>query len=82
MAVAHTILDNGYHLQKNGCDYKDLGQDYFDRLDAAGLKRYLVRRLEGLGHRVHKTLSPDRANPVLFSREKAGLLRDAIRSQC
>src|SRR5215813_9750369 len=52
MAVAHTILVNGYHLQKNGCDYKDLGRDYFDRLDAAGLKRYLVRRLEGLGHRV------------------------------
>ena len=52
MAVAHTILVNGYHLQKNGCDYQDLGRDYFDRLDAAGLKRYLVRRLEGLGHRV------------------------------
>jgi transposase len=52
MAVAHTILVIGYHLQKNCCHYQDLGGDYFDRLDAVGLKRYLVRRLESLGHKV------------------------------
>jgi transposase len=52
MAVAHTILVIGYHLQKHQCDYRDLGGDYFDRLHADGLKRYLVRRLESLGHRV------------------------------
>jgi len=52
MAVAHTILVIGYHLQKNRCHYQDLGGDYFDRLDAVGLKRYLVRRLESLGHKV------------------------------
>jgi transposase len=49
MAVAHTILVAGYHLQKNGCDYQDLGRDYFDRLVAAGLERYLVKRLGGGG---------------------------------
>ena len=39
MAVAHTILVIGYHLQKHQCDYRDLGSDYFDRLHADGLKR-------------------------------------------
>ena len=38
--------------QKKRCDYRDLGGDYFDRLNADGLKRYLVRRLEALGHKV------------------------------
>jgi len=52
MAVAHTILVIGYHSQKHQCDYPDLGGDYFDRLHADGLKRYLVRRLESLGHKV------------------------------
>jgi transposase len=52
MAVAHTILTIGYHLLTHQCDYHDLGGDYFDRLQADGLKRYLIKRLEGLGHRV------------------------------
>jgi transposase len=60
MAVAHTILVIGYHMQKRQCDYQDLGGDYFDRLHADGLKRYLIRRLESLGHRV--TLLPQDAN--------------------
>jgi transposase len=59
MAVAHTLLVIGYYLQKNRCDYQDLGADYFDRLHADGLKRYLVKRLEGLGHKV--MLSPQDA---------------------
>ena len=52
IAVAHSILVIVYSLQKNQCDYCDLGADYFDRLNADGLKRYLVRRLEALGHKV------------------------------
>ena len=32
--------------------YADLGSSYFDRLHADGLKRYLVKRLESLGHSV------------------------------
>src|SRR5579875_652681 len=43
MAVAHTILLIGYHLQRNGCDYRDLGGDYFDQLHSDGLRRYLIR---------------------------------------
>lgn len=52
IAVAHSILVIAYSLQKNRCDYCDLGNDYFDRLNADGLRRYLVRRLEALGHKV------------------------------
>ena len=52
MAVAHTILLIGYYLQMNCCDYRELGGDYFDRLHSDGLKRYLIRRLESLGHKV------------------------------
>jgi transposase len=52
MAVAHTMLVIGYHLQRNHCDYQDLGADYFDRLHSDGLKRYLIRRLESLGQKV------------------------------
>jgi len=65
--VAHFGSKSSY-MQKNQCDYQDLGTDYFDRLRADGLKRYasssdrvsyLVKRLEGLGHKV--TLLPQDA---------------------
>jgi transposase len=52
IAVAHSILVIGYHLQRRFCTYTDLGSNYFDRLHAEGLKRYLVKRLESLGHSV------------------------------
>src|SRR5215470_4928456 len=42
IAVAHSILTIAHYLQKKRCDYRDLGSDYFDRLNADGLKRYLV----------------------------------------
>ena len=56
IAVAHSILVIGYHLQQKRCVYSDLGCHYFDQLHAEGLKRYLVKRLESLGHFV--TLQP------------------------
>jgi len=52
IAVAHSILVIGYHLQRTRCTYADLGSSYFDRLHADGLKKYLVKRLESLGHSV------------------------------
>jgi len=45
-----------YHLQKNKSNYDDLGGNYFDRIHSDGLKRYLVKRLQQLGHMV--TLEP------------------------
>src|SRR6266481_4752878 len=55
-AVAHTLIVIGYHLQKNQSNYDDLGGNYFDRIHSDGLKRYLVKRLQQLGHKV--TLEP------------------------
>jgi hypothetical protein len=39
----------GYHLQRKGCVYQELGGDYFDQLHAERLKRHVVKRLESLG---------------------------------
>jgi transposase len=56
LAVAHSILVIFYHLLKHHLEYHDLGRDYFDRLEPERLRRYLVKRLEALGHEV--TLRP------------------------
>jgi transposase len=56
VAVGHSILRIVYHMLKEATPYHDLGGNYFDRLDPARLTRYLVRRLERLGHKV--TLAP------------------------
>jgi hypothetical protein len=46
----------GYPLQKNQSNYEDLGGNYFDRIHSDGLKRFLVKPLQQLGHKV--TLEP------------------------
>ena len=56
LAVGHSLLVIVYHLLKNGVEYRDLGPDYFDRLQPERLRRYLVKRLQTLGYEV--TLSP------------------------
>jgi transposase len=52
VALGHAILVIVYHVLKEGVTYKDLGPDYFDKLDSQRLTRSLVRRLERLGHDV------------------------------
>lgn len=56
VAVAHTMLLIAYQVLKHGCPYKDLGVDYFDRLDARGLQKRWVKKLTSLGFEV--TLTP------------------------
>ena len=56
MAVAHALLEIAYHMLKRKEDYRELGADHFDRIDANRTRRSLVRRLERLGHKV--TLEP------------------------
>jgi transposase len=56
LAVAHSLLTVIYHVLKNGVEYRDLGPDYFTRLEPERLRRYLVKRLQTLGYDV--TLSP------------------------
>lgn len=60
IAVAHTILVIAYHILKEKRPYEELGGDYFDRIRADGLKRYYVRRLQGLGLEV--TITPVAVN--------------------
>jgi transposase len=56
MAVAHSLLVIAFHMLQRKQDYRELGADHFDRIDANRVRRSLVRRLERLGHRV--TLEP------------------------
>jgi len=51
-AVAASLLTIVYHMLKEGTPYHDLGGSYFDRLNPERLTRYLVRRIERLGHTV------------------------------
>jgi transposase len=56
VAVAHALLVIIYHVLKYKVEYRDLGPDYFDRLEPERVRRYLVKRLQSLGYEV--TLSP------------------------
>jgi transposase len=56
MAVAHSLIVVIYHVLRTGQPYKELGVDYFNRLDSARVERHHVRRLEQLGYTV--TLTP------------------------
>jgi transposase len=56
IAVAHSLLVIFYHMLKEPVEYEDLGADYFDQQNPERLRRYLVKRLEGLGYTV--SLSP------------------------
>ena len=49
MAVGHSILVIDYHILKHGTTYRECGQDYFDRRDAARIQARLVARLQALG---------------------------------
>lgn len=56
IAVAHAMLTIVHHLLKRNDFYRDLGADYFHRLNSARIQRSLVRRLERLGNIV--TITP------------------------
>jgi transposase len=52
VAVGHTILVMAYHMLKNGTPYEELGGNYFEQRDQEAVKRYALRKLEGLGYTV------------------------------
>jgi transposase len=56
VAVSHSLLIAVYHVLRHHVPYQDLGAQHFDRLAPTQLTRYLVKRLERLGHQV--TLTP------------------------
>ena len=52
VAVAHSLLEVIHHLLLTGCEFNDLGADYFDKRDQQRIVKSHVRRLEGLGYKV------------------------------
>jgi len=52
VAVAHAILVMVYHILKHKLPYREMGADYFDRLNLKYVKNHFVKRLEGLGYKV------------------------------
>ncbi len=53
IAVAHSLLVVIYHVLKDHIEYKDLGGDYFDKLNSKRLVPYLVKRLRNIGYEVN-----------------------------
>ena len=52
VAVAHSILIAAFYILKRNEPYREAGGNYFEQKNPAALRRYLVKRLERLGHRV------------------------------
>jgi transposase len=52
MAVAASMLTAIYFMLRDGVGYRDLGHDYFDRINKAKTADRLVRRLNALGYQV------------------------------
>jgi transposase len=52
IAVAHKQIRAVYHELKEDKSYRELGPDFFDRLNQKALEQRLTRRLEDLGYRV------------------------------
>ena len=52
IAIAHHLLLIAYYILRDQTCCRDLGPDYFDRLNPEGLRRRLTKRLEGLGFKV------------------------------
>jgi transposase len=61
LAIAHTILIMAYHIIKEQCPYRELGADYFDRLNEQRLIKRLKSRIETLGYKVDVKKLPEAA---------------------
>ena len=49
VAVGHSILVSIYHMLRDHAEYKDLGQDYYTKLNKIG-ERKMIKHLERLGY--------------------------------
>jgi len=52
VAVAHSLLTIIYHMLKNASDYRELGGDYLDKLNAQRLLPHLLKRIKDMGYQV------------------------------
>jgi transposase len=60
-AVKHSILVTVYYMLRDNKPYKDLGVDFFDKLNPQQRIRYHVRRLQELGQEVELSPMPNAA---------------------
>ena len=56
VAIAHNILDAAYFLLRDGVAFRELGADFYDKLNAAQIVRSCTKRLNDQGYSV--TLTP------------------------
>ena len=64
LAVAHSLIIVVYHLIKNPkLQYRDLGEDFFDKRNVEETKRQLVKRLDKMGFDVTVTPKRKRTGP-------------------
>jgi len=61
VAVSHTVAVNFYYMITKKQPYRELGADYFDRVDRDRLTKQTVKRLEALGYEVSLTPKEVRA---------------------
>jgi transposase len=52
VAVAHSLLTIIYHMLKHASDYRELGCDYLDKLNAERLLPHLLKRIKDMGYQV------------------------------
>ena len=58
VATGHKILTIAFQILRTAAPYKELGDDYFDRLNPARATKRLVQKLEALGHQVQLSPAP------------------------
>lgn len=54
IAIAHRILVASYYMLRDKLEFKDLGAQFLDQLQAERKVKYYVKRLEELGYHVQK----------------------------
>jgi transposase len=52
IAIAHRILVASYYILRDKCEFKELGAQFLDQLQAERKVKYYVKRLEELGYHV------------------------------
>lgn len=55
VAVGHTMLVMVYHMIKERLPYKELGDEYFNKVDKEKFTKKMVKRLEKMGYKVELT---------------------------
>jgi len=58
VATAHKVLTIAFCMLCDGRPYRDLGDDYFDKLNPARTAKRLIARLEALGVTIQATMPP------------------------